>query len=521
MLAKSSRCGCERKAARAPRLRGATHERRAKRTAVSPDDTLAEFLPRIARWREHGPALFAAEALGLPPKWDDEKKEGIRKWWWRASHGLVTKRKISVRSGHGAHKTGFTAVSILWFLVCYHPCKIPCTAPSSHQLHDVLWPEIAKWLRRLRDHAPALAEAIEWTKNRVSVREAPEEGFAVLRTARPEKPEALQGFHSDNLLFVVDEASGVAEPVFEVAQGALLGKNAFLILIGNPTRTHGFFYESHHKDRAAYTTIHVDVERVEGANTQEVERLAKKYGRESNYFRVRVQGEFPQGELDTLIPLYICEESQARWSELEDSGQIVWGLDPAGQGTDRTVLFKRSGTRQLEPHKAWRQLEAMQVVGRVHEEWLNTAPEARPVAICVDAIGLGSGIASRLSELKLPVVAVNVSELPAMRAEYHRLRDELYWKVREWLMVRKSALHPQDDEVVGELTLLHWKPPESDGKVRIEAKHEVKKRLKTESSPDVADAVMLSFAHFAPVEGGVVAGSAMRPADGGFMDLVE
>lgn len=486
--------------------------------AGSGESEQALLQARIARWREHGPALFAAEALGLPREWDPRKREGIRKWWWKASHFLVTKRKISVRSGHGAHKTGFTAVSVLWFLICYHPCKVPCTAPSGHQLSDVLWPEIAKWHRRLKERVPALADTIEWTKQRVYVKEAPEEGFAVLRTARPEKPEALQGFHSDNLLFVVDEASGVAEPVFEVAQGALLGKNAFLILIGNPTRTHGFFHASHHADRAAFGTIHVDVEKVEGANTEEVERLAQKYGRESNYFRVRVQGEFPLGELDTLIPLYIAEEAQARFGQIEHVGPFVWGLDPAGQGTDRTVLFKRSATSQVEKHKAWRRLEAMQVVGRVHEEWLNTPPEQRPVAICVDAIGLGAGIASRLAELKLPVVAVNVSESPALKAEYHRLRDELYWKVREWLMARKAALAPDDEDIVAELTLIHWKPPESDGKIRIEAKHEVKKRLKIESSPDVADAVMLSFAYFAPVEGGIMVGSAQRPEGGGFID---
>jgi hypothetical protein len=229
-----------------------------------------------------------------------------------------------------------------------------------------------------------------------------------------------------------------------------------------------------------------------------------------------VQGEFPLGELDTLIPLYICEEAQQRYGQIEDVGPVVWGLDPAGQGTDRTVLFKRNAVRQLETHKFWRRLEAMQVVGRVHEEWLNTKPEERPIAICVDAIGLGSGIASRLSELKLPVVAVNVSESPAMKAEYHRLRDELYWKVREWLMTRKAALVPGDEDVVAELTLLRWLPPESDGKIRVENKHEVKKRLKTESSPDVADAVMLSFAYFPPVEGGIVAGSAQAPS--GYVD---
>lgn len=464
------------------------------------------YVERIRRWRQHGPALFAAEALDLPLEWSDTKGEGIRSWWWVASEKLVRRRKLSIRSGHGAHKSAFCAISILWFLISYHPAKIPCTAPTSHQLEDVLWPEIVKWLRRLRQHEPQLADLIEWTKSRVFVREAPEEGFAVPRTARAEKPEALQGFHSDHLLFIVDEAPGVPEPVFEVAQGALMGGDTWFLMIGNPSRNTGFFYDSHHRSRADFATLHVDVENVEGAPREEIERLAKKYGRDSNFFRIRVKGEFPKAEPDQLIPLYLCEEAQQRWHRLERYGPVVWGLDPAGLGTNRTVLIKRDQVKVLEPHKFWSGIEPMQIAGRIRVEWDDTPREDRPAAICVDGIGIGAGVASRLSEMGLPIVSVIVSESPSNRREYWRLRDELYWKVRDWLVERKSALHPDDEDVVGELTIFKWLPPTSDGLIRIERKDEVRKRLKTEDSPDVAEALMLSFCAIPPVLG------AMKPA---------
>src|SRR5215470_6532724 len=46
--------------------------------------------------------------------------------------------KVSVRSGHGIGKSSGAAWVICWFLETHDFGKVPCTAPSSHQLHDVL-----------------------------------------------------------------------------------------------------------------------------------------------------------------------------------------------------------------------------------------------------------------------------------------------------------------------------------------------------------------------------------------------
>lgn len=62
--------------------------------------------------------------------------------------------KVTVRSGHGIGKTTAASWIILWHLETHDYAKVPCTAPSSHQLRDILWTELAKWLR----HAEAQSE---------------------------------------------------------------------------------------------------------------------------------------------------------------------------------------------------------------------------------------------------------------------------------------------------------------------------------------------------------------------------
>ena len=196
-------------------------------------------LETFARWRAEGPARFAVEALGVPSKWNGS--EGVLDWQWEASKALVDHDRIAIRSGHGVGKSAFEAWTILWFQSCHFPAKLPVTAPTGHQLRDILWAELAKWWRRMKTHAPELAQEFEWKTEVFELKSHPRESFAVARTSRPENPEAFQGFHSENLMFLGDEASGIAEEVYVVGEGALSTKGAKVLLCGNPTRTRGSF----------------------------------------------------------------------------------------------------------------------------------------------------------------------------------------------------------------------------------------------------------------------------------------
>src|SRR5512146_798866 len=200
------------------------------------DDKYAAARAQILRWREGGPALFAVEALGVPEKWDPLEKKGVLPWQWDASKLLVKKKRLSVRSGKGVGKSAFLSWSILWMMTCYMPVRIGCTAPTATQMEDVLWAELAIWHRILKERLPAFGEQFEWKTDAFVLKESPKTSFAVARTARPEKPEALQGLHAHGgaIMVIADEASGVDDKIFEAGRGAMADDNSFVILASNP-----------------------------------------------------------------------------------------------------------------------------------------------------------------------------------------------------------------------------------------------------------------------------------------------
>ncbi len=437
----------------------------------------ADPLPQlIDRWRTEGPAAFAEDVCGAKPTAQQ----------WEASRALALKRRVSIRSGHGTGKSAFLAWCILWGIAVWHPIKIPVTAPTGHQLSDVLWSELALWWRRMD---PALRAQFSWNAESFYRVDARTEAFAVPRTARPEKPEALQGFHAENMLFLIDEASGVPDKVFEVAEGALSTKGAFVVMSGNPTRMEGYFYDSHHKQREAWSALHWNAEDSPLVDADYVAKMAGNYGVDSAIYRIRVRGEFA-GNPDGVIPLDIIEAAVSR--EVTTYGPLRWGLDVARFGSDRSALAKRKGNTLLEPVKAWQGKDTMQTAGLVAAAYREA--DEKPEAICVDVIGMGAGVVDRMKELHLPVVGVNVAESPAIAERYMRLRDELWFRARGWFAERACRM-PSDEALIAELTLPSFKV-NSTGKIVVESKDDLKKRGVV--SPDLADAFCLTFADGVP-----------------------
>lgn len=378
------------------------------------------------------------------------------------------------------------AWAILWFLCTNFPCKVPATAPTSHQLGDILWAELGMWHRILTERMPALGGEFEWTAEKFYLKSHPNESFAVARTSRPEKPEALQGFHSTNILFLIDEASGVPDEVFQVAEGALSSDGAYVLMAANPTRTQGYFYDSHHRMRGSWATMQVNGEDCPRVAKKYIEDMAHKYGHESSIYKIRVKGEFA-GNPDGIISLDIIEPAKVR--EVRTFGPIRWGLDVARFGDDLTALCKRHGNTLPEKVKTWGGKDTMQVAGLVKAEYDRMQPQEKPEAICVDVIGLGAGVVDRCKELGLPVIGVNVAESPAVAEQYARLRDELWFRARDWFHGRDVKI-VDDEDLIGELTLPTFKVL-STGKKQVESKDDIKKRA---ASPDRADAFCLTFA---------------------------
>jgi phage terminase large subunit len=432
----------------------------------------------LLHWSQAGPTQFAIEALGVEPE----------DWQVEAGEKLARERRLSIRSGHGVGKTAFEAWTTLWFLTCFYPCKIPCTAPTGHQLSDILWAEIAKWHRVLKERVPLIGNWFEWKSEKIERIAAPQEAFAVARTSRPENPEALQGFHSENILFLLDEASGVPDEVYQVAEGALSSEGAYVVMAGNPTRTQGYFYDSFHRMRGSWATLHVNGETVKRVARKYIEDMAKKYGAESSIYKIRVKGEFASA-LDGVIGLDIIEPAKTR--DIRAHGPIRWGVDVARFGDDLSALCKRHGNTMPEKVKVWGGKDTMQTAGLIKAEY--DMAKVKPEAICVDVIGLGAGVVDRCKELGLPVLGINAAESPAVQDQFMRLRDELWFAARDWFHGRDVRM-VDDEDLIGELTLPTFKVL-STGKKQVESKDEIKKRA---ASPDRADAFCLTFAQGQP-----------------------
>ena len=423
------------------------------------------------------PVKFVEKVLKVKPDpWQAELLEQVAKGT----------RKISVRSGHGTGKSTVASWTILWYFLTKHPCKIVLTAPTSSQLFDALFSEVKSWIKKLPD---ALQNLLEVTSDRVVLIAAPQDKFISVRTSRAEVPEAMAGIHSSNVLLVVDEASGIPEAVFEAAAGSMSATSACTILLGNPVRTSGTFYESHHRLKSEWHTMHVSCVDSPRVSKEFVKEMAIRYGEDSSAFNVRVLGEFPKTDDETIISLALVEDAQVRDVEMSEFTPKIWGLDVARFGTDASVLAERQGTI-VNFIESWRGKDLMQLTGLVHQKYNELPPSQQPVEILVDSIGLGSGVVDRLKELGLPVRGINVAESPSMRSQYINLRAELWFRMKEWLEARDCKL-PKDEALFSELVAPRYSFT-STGKLKVESKQEMKKRGLP--SPDRADAVILTLA---------------------------
>ena len=460
-----------------------------------PSNPYADFVERYSYDR----LGFVENVLGIEPEpWQKDALQAL-------DSGEL---RLSIRSGHGVGKTAFLSWAIVHFVLFRYPSKCVVTAPTFSQLFDALAAECKRWVHKL---PVAVQDLLDVRGDRITLKGAPAEAFVAFRTSREEQPEALQGVHADHVMLIVDEASGVPEAIYQAAGGSMSTKGAITILAGNPLRASGYFFSTHRMWSDRWWTRRVsctESSRVDPSFPREIEA---SYGRDSNAYRIRVLGEFPNDDEDAFMPLYLVEAAIAR--DIEEPDYRVtcsWGLDVARFGNDDSALARRRGS-YVYPVEHWHGLDAMQLVGKVKHLYDDTPRLMRPTDIFVDAIGIGAGVADRLRELELPAVAVNVAESPSMEGPYHRLRDELWGRCRNWLSSRTTRL-PDDRKLVTEMTVPRMQYT-STGKIRLESKDELRRRLSW--SPDRADALVLTFGNDYGVASGLTVGSSSswrRPA---------
>ena len=272
-------------------------------------NTISEELAEACR---ESPVGFAREYLGVR-LWS-KQEEALR--------AVRDHRRVAVKAGNGLGK-GFTAaVAVLWFLSCHNPAIVLTTAPTGRQVRHVLWREIGRLHGRAAERLGGHVFNTRW--------EVAHDRFALGLST--DEADQFQGFHSPNMLIVVDEAEGVEEPIYDAIEAVMTTGNCKLLLIGNPTSDSGTFRRAFHEDRRMYHTItisalespNVEEQRVvvPGLTTAEwVAERAGMWGEESPMYQARVLGLFCDQPQDRLIPLSKIEEAIARYRLLADSSE--------------------------------------------------------------------------------------------------------------------------------------------------------------------------------------------------------
>lgn len=408
--------------------------------------------------------------------------------------------KTAVRSCNSAGKTYSIARIALWFLAAYPPAVVINTAPTHRQVENQFWREF----RRAYNHAPVNLGG-KLLKTRFDI---DEDWFAMGFSVadNDSSMESFQGWHGTNILFIVDEASGVHPRIFEAIEGGLAGGGVCrLVMIGNPTRNTGDFADAF-KDPSV-GKIHIsayDVPNVKedeiiipGLATREwVEQMITKYGGSSDIVRVRVKGEFPKREANTKISIDAI--AQAIGADREHYGeQKIAGLDVARFGDDRSALVPRHGNKAWV-EKIWQQSDTMSLAGEA-KRWLM---ENEDYVMHIDITGgMGAGVFDRLKEqpeVGDRVMGVNVAASPQDKESFVNLRAEGWDAASEWM---RDAILVENEHVDEFYELAHpTYKYQSNGKEILESKADMKKR--GVKSPDVGDALVLTLQ--SPTEGGML-----------------
>lgn len=397
---------------------------------LTPDERRAAGIERLVYWNENpGAAAFdlfadpntASGRLELQPHQVDVLQRVF------AGHD------VTWRAGHGVGKTTTMAVLVYLWLVLRPFCRIPTTAPTWHQVRNVMWTEIAKWFPRFRFHTH-----LDLGKTRLAMRAWPDTWFAIGIASN--RQANIEGQHSANLLFLVDEAKGVADQIYDAVDGALT-EGGQRVYVSTPGSRVGKFYESHHgRISRLFDVVHTNGENAGRVSKKFVELKRLEWGVASPIYIAKVRGDFPQEGDDVLYPLSWVDAAVDAFHEVDDAGaplvvhgpKRVIGCDVARYGFNQTVMVAGS-VRRFDRLSSWERAATTETTARIMAERATYAAAGAPIdLVAIDDSGLGGGVTDQLRQFEVPTVGVLFGGAPTDegREYFQNAKAEMAWKFR-------------------------------------------------------------------------------------------
>jgi hypothetical protein len=432
-----------------------------------------------------------------PRKWQRKILSRIGE---RLKAGEATPQKViqeviqmCVASGHGIGKSALVAWILKWAMDTFEDTRGVVTANTDTQLRTKTWPEISKWHRlsitahwftltatSMYANAPGhdktwRIDLIPWSEN---------------------NPEAFAGLHNKGrrIIVIFDEASAIADKIWEVTEGALTDADTEILwfAFGNPTRTTGRFRECWGKNRHRWEGEQIDSRTVEGTNKAKLDAWVEDNGEDSDFVRIRVRGLFPRASSLQLIGSDVVLAAQKREARYLNGDQLLMALDVARGGEDNAVVRFRRGldARSIPATKipGVEVKDSMKLIARV----TGLIELYKPDVIYVDATGVGGPVGDRLRQLGYNVIDIQFgSESP--NPKYANLRTYMWMRMAEQLRNRLAI--DSDPVLEADLVGPEYTHDKHDRMI-LEAKDHMKERGL--ASPDDADALAMLCAYDVP-----------------------
>lgn len=402
--------------------------------------------------------------------------------------------RIAVMSGHGIGKSALVAMIILWALSTRVDTRGVVTANKAAQLATKTWVELRKWHRLLicSHWFTVTATTIKSTDP-----EHDEEWRIDAETWSENNTEAFAGLHNEGkrLLLVFDEASAIADKVWEVADGALTDEGTEIIwaAFGNPTRATGRFREAFRRFRARWITRSIDSRTVEGTNKEYLDQFVADNGEESDIVKARVRGVPPNQSVMQFIgeeDVEAAAKRHLRPHQYNFAPKII-SLDPAWTGDDELVIGMRQGNH----------FQILKTLPRNDNDIMVATVLAKleddhgADAVFIDG-GFGTGIYSAGITWKRDWQLVWFGTPLPHETGYLNLRSRIWGDMKKWL--KDGGAIPDDAVLKQDLTGPET-VPRTDGVIQLESKKDMKARELP--SPNRADALAITFAYHVKPKG--------------------
>lgn len=373
---------------------------------------------------------------------------------------------------------------------------------TTRQVKELLWSELRT---AYRSSQRPLGGTILTAKLNIE-----DDWFAVGFSTKDEDVDKFTGYHSPHQLLIFDQACGIPRAVWEAGEGLMVSEHVRWLAISNTTDEQSEMANICIPDRrsdfglweivpiSAYDSPNyiAGYNVIPGIISHDwINKRLQSWGVNDPLFQIFVNAQFVEAAAMVIIPSYMRKNL---FKELEpDFDDIEIGIDIADEGMDSSVWVARAGKRLLAIDRVTGN-DPMQVVKRTMKfvQYLQEKTGKPVNMIRADKIGAGSGVVSRLQELDMPVVGINVAESPVDTEQFLNLKAEISWEMRNLAESSEASLlpilpTPQNylDMLEQELTI-RYKLTET-GKIKIEEKKEVRKRLKR--SPDIWDALILAY----------------------------